>query len=321
MWSNKDLAFILYNNRSVHGVVKNFINTSIDPYKLNKIEFILEKHKNRIVKDKRMVEIKKKELNLEGQDIIIKPSDLESLTQLILDNVGNFNDDEYQFLINRGIGDETIIKWSILGLSSIKKRKDLEIIGATCHPVLNTILNDGIETGGIIIPLIKNGKLINCAIRKINSSKSLKYSLACPDVPVWGLDNLENSEEIWITEGLFDMMALSKLGKKVISCSSAMWTGLQLYEVLERNPSKINIFSDNDQVGLRTSAILKYFFIEHGIPCKIFVSSFAKDAAEHIFEKDKYLSDLLEIESIEQLLETKFDDSFDFLKYLKNRKY
>jgi hypothetical protein len=51
------------------------------------------------------------------------------------------------------------------------------------------------------------------------------------------------------------------------------------------------------------------------------MSKFAKDPAEHYFQKDKNLSDLVEIDSVEDLLENKLDDSFNFIKHLKNRKY
>ena len=42
----EELGFILYNNRSVNGVVKNFIPNNIDPIKLIKIENVLEHFKN-----------------------------------------------------------------------------------------------------------------------------------------------------------------------------------------------------------------------------------------------------------------------------------
>ena len=321
MYTKEELGFILYNNRSVNGTVNNFIPNTINPFKLIKIEKEFERCKSILNNDNRMVEINIDELEVESDDIIVTKQDLESLTDLITNNIGIFNEEEYEYLINRGIGESTILEWELLGLSNIKNRRDLEIIGATCHPILRRILIDGIENGGIIIPLFEGGKLVNCAIRKINSSKSLKYSLACPDVPVWGLDKFNKGDEVWITEGLFDMIALYKLGKNAVSCSSAMWSGLQLYQLLEKKPSKIKIFSDNDEVGLRTSGILKNFFENNNIDCSIVMSKFAKDPAEHYFQKDKNLSDLVEIDSVEDLLENKLDDSFNFIKHLKNRKY
>jgi len=182
-------------------------------------------------------------------------------------------------------------------------------------------MTDGIENGGILIPLFENDILVNCSVRKINSSKSLKYSLACPDIPVWGLDRFGKGQEIWITEGIFDMMAIFNLGKKSVSCSSGMWSGLQLYQVLEKEPSSIVVFADNDSVGLRTSAILKEFFTMNHIPTRIVISKIAKDPAEHYFQKNQTLDNLLEIDVTLDMIEEHKDDVFNFLRHMKNRKY
>ena len=231
------------------------------------------------------------------------------------------NSNEFDYLENRGFGEKTILDWNILGLSNIKEMRHHEILGSTCHPVLKNIMTDGIENGGILIPLFKDDVLVNCAVRKINSSKSLKYSLACPDIPVWGLDYFKKGQEIWITEGIFDMMALFNLGKKSASCSSGMWSGLQLYKVLEKEPSSIVVFADNDSVGLRTSAILKEFFTMNHIPTRIVISRIAKDPAEHYFQKNQTLDNLLEIDVTLDMIEEHKDDVFNFLRHMKNRKY
>jgi hypothetical protein len=321
MYTNEELGFILYNNRSVKGVVSNFL-PKMNPLKLIKIENQFSKCKEMFNNDDRMVEIDINELDIEVGDIIIKPEDLSILTDLIKENIGLLSFDEFEYLEKRGFGEKTILDWEILGLSNIKDKRHLEIIGATCHPVLKKILTDGIENGGIIIPLFdENDILVNCAIRKINSSKSLKYSLACPDIPVWGLDRFEKGKEIWIAEGIFDMMALFNLGKKAVSCSSGMWTGLQLYQVLEKEPSSIVIFADNDSVGLRTSAILKEFFTINHIATKIVVSRIAKDPAEHYFQKNQNLDNLIEIDVTLDMIKEHKDDVFNFLRHMKNRKY
>jgi hypothetical protein len=320
MYTNEELGFILYNNRSVKGVVSNFL-PNFNPLKLMKIESQFSKCKKMFNNDSRMVEINIDELDINGEDVIITPEELASLTDLIKENIGSLNNNEFEYLENRGFGEKTILDWNILGLSNIKEMKHHNILGSTCHPVLKKIMIDGIENGGILIPLFKNDILVNCAIRKINSSKSLKYSLACPDIPVWGLDRFEKDSEIWITEGIFDMMALFNLGKKSISCSSGMWSGLQLYQVVDKEPSSIVIFADNDSVGLRTSAILKEFFIMNQIPVRIVISKIAKDPAEHYFQKNQTLDNLLEIDVTLDMIEQHKDDVFNFLRHMKNRKY
>jgi len=320
MYTNEELGFILYNNRSVKGVVSNFL-PKLNPIKLMKIENQFNKCKEIFNNDNRMVEINIDELDIQADDVIIKPEELASLTDLITENIGLLNNNEFEYLENRGFGEKTILDWDILGLSNIKEIRHHEILGSTCHPVLKTIMTDGIENGGILIPLFKDGVLVNCAVRKINSSKSLKYSLACPDIPVWGLDKFEKGKEIWIAEGIFDTIALFNLGKKSVSCSSGMWSGLQLYQVLEKEPSSIVVFADNDSVGLRTSAILKEFFTMNHIPTRIVISRIAKDPAEHYFQKNQTLDNLLEIDVTLDMIEEHKDDVFNFLRHMKNRKY
>ena len=320
MYTNEELGFILYNNRSVKGVVSNFL-PKFNPMKLMKIESQFSKCKEMFNNDNRMVEINIDELDTEVEDIIITPDDLASLTDLIKENIGSLNTNEFEYLENRGFGEKTILDWDILGLSNIKEMRHHEILGSTCHPVLKKIMIDGIENGGILIPLFEDDVLVNCSVRKINSSKSLKYSLACPDVPVWGLDRFGKGQEIWITEGIFDMMAIFNLGKKSVSCSSGMWSGLQLYKVLEKEPSSIVVFADNDSVGLRTSAILKEFFTMNHIPTRIVISKIAKDPAEHYFQKNQTLDNLLEIDVTLDMIEEHKDDVFNFLRHMKNRKY
>jgi hypothetical protein len=218
-------------------------------------------------------------------------------------------------------------KWKLFGLSQIKDKRELEIIGSTVHPTMSKFLNDAIESGGIVIPLFdKDENLINCAVRKIGlesngSTRTLKYTLACPDVPVWGLDDINEGDEFWITEGIFDTMAMYELGEKSVSCSSAMWSGIQLYQLLEKKPKMIKFFSDNDEVGLRTSAILQDFFLQYDIPSKIYISEDYKDASELYFLKKMNLSILKEIEVTDDMINLNKDNSFNFIEHLKNRKF
>lgn len=325
MYTKEELGFILYNNRSVKGVVSNFL-PNLNPVTLVRIENQLKECKSNWQDDNRMVEINQNELDITASDIVVTKEDLISLTNIITENIGMLSQEEYNYLEKRGLGEKTILSWDLVGLSNFKDPEHLKIIGATIHPVLNPILEDAIEGGGIIIPLFdQNNNLVNCAIRKIGiesngKTRTLKYSLACPDIPVWGLDKFTEGKEVWITEGIFDTMALNNLGKNAVSCSSAMWSGIQLYKLLEKKPESIIIFSDKDEVGLRTSAILKDFFELNNIPTKILISKVAKDPAEHYFQKNKYLDDLLKINITKEMLETYKDNSFNFLNYLKNRK-
>lgn len=324
----EELGFILYNNRSVK-CVKNFIPKDINYLRLNRIERIIDKMN---INETRMVEVNLKEFNYDCDDVIINPEDISSLSNTVLDNIGKFNDNELDFLYKRGITDVLINKYNLLGLSNITNTDILEKLGATVHPSLNKIISDGIENGGILIPLFENEVLVNCAIRKLQidfdklsekyvKSNSLKYTLACPDVPVWGLDDIDKNEDIYITEGIFDMMALREMGVKAVSCSSAMWSSLQLYKIIMKNPKSVTIISDNDSVGMNVARKLKYFFTCYDIESKTIISNIAKDPSEHLFEKNGTLEDFSDIEITDDVINLITDDSFDFIKYLKNREF
>jgi len=313
MYSTEDLSFIIYNNRSIDGVVKNFIPDDIDAMELIQIENILD-HINNIF-DQKFIEISKNDINIDVEDIHVYPNDINNLTNKVLES--NLSDVELDFLLQRGITHDIIKKWNLKGLSSIVDHRDLEKLNATCHPALSKVLEDGLQGGGIIIPLLKNGILLNCAIRKISDIGKLKYTLACPDVDVWGLDDIEN-EEIYITEGLFDMMALRSIGYKAVSVSSAMWSGIQLYRLLKKNPKSIIIFCDNDNVGVKTGFTLNKFFNIYGINNKTVISKY-KDASDHIFQNKLGIDQIHDIDININMIQQ--GDNFNFLDYLKNRKF
>lgn len=137
---------------------------------------------------------------------------------------------------------------------------------------------------------------------------------------VWNIKNVK-SDEIFICEGLFDMMALVKQGKDAISVSSAMWSGLQLLKVIEYYPKNITIWADDDQAGLRCAKVLQRFFAMYGIRCKTVKSKVAKDAAEHFLEKQLTWDDVEDINITREMISSKEDMSFNFLKYLNERKF
>lgn len=315
-YTNHDLSFILYNNRSVDGVVRNFIPKEINPLRLIEIEESIDFFKS-FFEPKRFVEIDISDMDVDSDDIRVNPNDISNLKSEILNS--NLSDIELKFLIDRGVDQGIIEKYNLRGLSSISDKRSLEIINATIHPVLRKILDDGLEGGGIIIPLFEEQRLINCAIRKISDVGKLKYTLACPDVDVWGIDDVFE-DDIWITEGLFDMMALRSLGLKSVSVSSAMWSGIQLLKLLDKKPKSINIFCDNDSVGLKTGFILKKFFRSQDIEVKTFRSKYFKDPSEHIFKNKMGVTDFEEIHIKRSMIES-YPDNFNFLSYLRNRNF
>lgn len=319
-YSIEEIGFILYNNRSVKGTISNFLDKSMDPIKLINIEKKFDWVKSLYSNLEKMVEVDLSLLNPESDDEIVTPNQLSELTDFFKTNIGKYSEKEKEFLINRKIPIDVCNKWGFLGLSNFTNKEHLRRIGATCHPILSSFLQDGIEEGGIVQPLFKDDILVNCSIRRISDVGKLKYTLAVPDVPVWGLDDIEG-EEVWVCEGLFDMICLREMGVKAVSPSSAMWSGLQLYQLVDKNPKNIVIFCDNDRVGLKTGLVMQKFFNLMGIPSVNIHSKITKDACEHFWEKDLTFDELEPIKVTKEMVEDKDDNSFDFLKYLQKRRF
>lgn len=319
-YSIEEIGFILYNNRSVNGTISNFLDKSMDPIKLIHIEKKFDWVKSLYANLEKMVEVDLSLLKPEADDEIITPEQLSELTDFVKANIGKYSDREEEFLINRKIPIEVCNKWGFLGLSNFTDSEHLRRIGATCHPILRSFLKDGIEEGGIVQPLFKDGILVNCSIRRISDVGKLKYTLAVPDTPVWGLDDIKG-EEVWICEGLFDMICLREIGIKAVSPSSAMWSGIQLYQLVDKNPKNIVIFCDNDRVGLKTGLVMQKFFNLMGIPSITIHSKEVKDVCEHFWERSLTFDELEPIQITREMVEDKDDNSFDFLKYLQKRKF
>jgi len=188
---------------------------------------------------------------------------------------------------------------------------------------LTSVLSDELSGGGMIIPLFKGDRLVNCTVRRISDVGKLEYTQSCPDLSVWNLDNIDPKLPVWMAEGLFDMDALNQSGDDIqaTSVSSAMWSVPQLMQLMDKAGSEINIFADNDKVGLRTAAIMQRFLRMNGFVVRTFISKTCKDPSEHFVEKKLGWDDVVEIEITSEMIEAQDEMAFNFLKYLKNRKF
>lgn len=316
-YSAEEIVYILYNNRSVKGVVSNFLPKDIDLQILLQIERKLTWCKKLFGQYERFIEIDKSKVGIDTEDIQLSKSDLDLIQSSVDNSRGKFSDVELNFLYNRGITDDVISENRLSALSFIQDHDILTKINASVHPLLHSIINPDLDSNGILIPLYENEKLVNCAIRRISDLGKMKYNLTVPDIDVWGLNNYD---EVWICEGLFDMMALRSKGLNAVSVSSAMWSSIQLYKLLDRKPKVINILCDNDQVGYKTGAIFNKFFNLYGIRNQTWMCKGGKDAAEIIFEKKLDLDDIIPVSITKEMLGIQ-DLSFDFLKYLTGRSF
>lgn len=315
MYSVEQINHIIYNNRTYEGVVKNFM-PKLD---LKDLNLLLEignqvKFANKIVNKDSSIVIDKEKIDLDAIDIELYPEQLENIKI----SSRNFNSDELELIKRKNIPEHIIEQYDISPLSQFKDIKILEILGVTTHPTLKRLIGDGISDG-LIIPLYKDGKLKNSVFRKTNNLTKLKYGITIPSLDFWG-DIDYKLDEIWLCEGLFDMMALREQGKKAISASSCALNDYQYFQIIKNKPRLVNIFVDNDVSGYRSAMKSQKVFGLNGIENRIFSSRIAKDAAEHFFEKQGSWTEIEEIRITREMIDR--DDSIlDFLKYLEERKF
>lgn len=315
MYSIEQINHIIYNNRTYEGVIKNFMP------KLTHAELMLlleigdqVKFVNKIVNKDSSIIIDKEKLDLELPDIELYPEQIKNIKI----SPRKFNQSELDLLKRKKIPDHIIDQYNISSLSQFKDLEILKIIGVTTHPILERLIGNGISDG-LIIPLYKNDNLINTVFRKTNDLTKLKYGITVPGIDFWG-DEIFKNDEIWLCEGLFDMMAIRDQNKKCISASSCSLNDFQYFKIIQKRPKLVNIFTDNDVSGYRSALKSQKIFHLNGIECKIFSSKLAKDAAEHFFELN---SDWNYIEEIKVTMEmiNRDDNIIDFLKYLEERKF
>ena len=309
---------ILYHNRSTK-LIKNFLP-------IFDINYVLEKEKILTYCRELYTEVNESEVEFDVSDFDFYSTDIVFEKEDIIDLTNSFNividnEVEYSYLIERNL-DKLIDKYDISGLSSITDPIDLDIIGATTHPLLRKVLGDGTSGGGIMFPLFENNKLVNVAIRRIDNSNKMKYSLAIPDISLWGLYEIEYGSEIWITEGLIDRIFMLENGfDNVITASTPGLSIIHLLKILEKKPSGINIWSDKDRTGLLHSAIIQKFFSLNNVMCEVYVSEESKDPDDH-FNSGLTKDDIYPIKVTREKINS-FPKNINenFLEYLKNREY
>jgi len=313
----EQINHIVYNNRTFEGVTQNFL-PKLDNYD---ILLLLEIEKqinfaNKLINKNKVIAIDESKLDLDKEDITLLPHELHSIKV----SSRNFSKEERELLDRKKIPKHIIEQYDISPLSQFKDIKTLEKLGVTTHPIFERLLGNEISEG-LIIPLYDdNGKLINSVIRKTINLTKLKYGISVPSINLWG-DKEWKGEELSMTEGLFDMMALKNEGLKCISSSSGSVNDFQYFKIIKGKPKRVNIFVDNDSSGYSSALKAQKVLGLNGIPTKTYASKIAKDMAEHFFELGLKWDDIEEINITMKMIENGKDNVFDFLKYLENRKF
>lgn len=321
----EEKTFVLFNNRSIDHVMR-FVDRS-DPHRLASLEDKLawvsaQYSEHRVVEiDASMVDETAPDVTYTAEDIAAAEGMVRIANEWLLEptHVGDMgHGEERDWLLARGIPVEVMEKYCLGSLSSLPDDY-LDVLGVSCHPALTKLL-DASRGIGVIIPLFRDGKLVNCTTRRIDDLGKLKYTQAVPEVHVWGLESIRPGCRVYIAEGLFDMMALHCLGLCAVSVSSAMWSGPQLLALLKAlDHNHVHIVADNDSPGLRCAEILRRVIEMHGVHARTVRCVVGKDPAEMYFER--YRAEFEEVRITREMIASADDTSFNFTDYLKNREF
>lgn len=111
----------------------------------------------------------------------------------------------------------------------------------------------------------------------ISSQKARLFNL-----PV--LNTMKYGEDLYISEGITDCLALLSAGKKAVAIPSA--TILPLFDLIKLKTYKLHMYPDQDNVGRQAFINLRRFFINHYASFKVeYLPEGVKDYSEYYIVK------------------------------------
>lgn len=169
------------------------------------------------------------------------------LTKIITENFKRANKNQYMYFFKRGLSFQVMSRYKMV-VSNPRKVFPLVIL-----PKLNNIW-----AYEYIIPVWKDGKVVNCILRRNDlKSKNNKKTLNLKgyNVEIINLDYLKenNLEYVFICEGWADAMSFENLGHKAIALNSVTMIN-RLIETIKENINNLKnvtffVIFDIDQKG------------------------------------------------------------------------
>lgn len=119
----------------------------------------------------------------------------------------------------------------------------------------------------IIIPVIKNGKIVSWTSRDITETASSKYkaakveeSLVRPEELLYNFDSVKEGGDAFLVEGPFDVW---RLGDGAFCMFGLKLTGDRLRQIINKRIRKLYIFFDNDLPGKTAARHLSMALTNH----------------------------------------------------------
>lgn len=188
--------------------------------------------------------------------------------KLAMKYLDDLQDDAYEYLLDRGITDEAIFKWSI-GYDKSENRIVFPLYDSYKNIVgFNKRLITK-ETKGL------NRKYVHSSNSEIFNKSQYFY----------GMQYIDNSKDyIILTEGVFDVILPQIYGVSNTIC--ALGTTLSDYQinVLAKQNKKVIVVYDNDKKGIDTLKKIMPLLEENGITAKLLLLPEGKDLADITLE-------------------------------------
>ena len=154
-------------------------------------------------------------------------------------------------------------------------------IGALEYPTVRFYLSED--------PEVYWEKIIDCKTRTSNFSKNEYKGLAWSKHP-----KSELTGEVYLTEGIFDALALEEAGKKEISSMSCGHIPETFLEGMLGKKNKFYIAYDNDKAGLDGAEKIKHWFESKGETAEFYLPEKGKDWNDHLITQQIFKAEFQE---------------------------
>lgn len=190
-----------------------------------------------------------------------KSKEIREITGILLHN--ELSNQNKESLLKRGLTEEEIKKYHISSVSkldeSIKQK-----INAKVNIFTRTLAKTNEYLDGVIFPCIYDAEIFNVIIRNLDEKTIpyIKFSNCCPPAVFFNIYHLYHEQEVYLCEGVFDAIALERLGYNAVAFSAGCPYLEQLALLLSicKGQVKLKLMFDNDSVGRKISFIIKNLY-------------------------------------------------------------
>jgi len=194
----------------------------------------------------------------------------EDVIDAVLSHTSNNLEPELRdWLIDRGVTEEQVR--SFRSFSQVRSRRHRIYLGIEVHPALQKWVGCSRPKGIMMSAFGCDGALSGVHLRMLSTVPKIKFGASVPllhvSSNVWCCPRLythapdfEPGMDVWLVEGIFDGLALDRVGKHYFSPSSGTWSCEQLFILVSQlrrcKPGRVICAHDNDRVGLKENLFL-----------------------------------------------------------------